>query len=388
MRTRTLTWTAYLFMAAQGYLLYGVGFITPYLQSDLSVPPWAAALPNSMMAVGILSAGLFAKRITGRVGARSAARLWAGLMALSAVLMAIHVTIVPILLGALVLGAAIAGMLVHVVSALGGREGGRQLARAYLWAMVAATAAPIVLSAAARSVGWGVGVLVPVPFLLLLVATLPASPARDVAPGAGAREPGLPGPYWLTWAFLVLCMGAEFSIVAWGAQVASARTGIAPADATGLASLYVVGMVLGRLVLSTGVATGPAKSPLLWAAAGGALAGSAVLWMAPAVVLAGAGLLLTGLGMSGIMPLGSTLALAQAPDAPIRASVRLSAAMGVAVLVAPLLVGFVSSAVGVLGAWLLVFAFLGAGLLVLARIPRLGPAVPDATGPAGRPTVT
>jgi hypothetical protein len=374
MRARTLTSTAYLFMAAQGYLLYGVGFITPYLQADLGVPPWAAALPNSMMAVGILSGGLCAQGISRRIGPRSAVRMWAGLMALAAALMAIHVTILPTLVGALLLGASIAGMLVHVVSALGGQGGGRPLTRAYLWAMVAATAAPVVLSAAARSVGWGIGVLVPIPFLLLLAVTLPATPARDVAPGAGAREPRLPGPYWRIWAFLVLCMGAEFSIVAWGAQVATARTGMAAADATGLAALYVAGMVVGRLALSAGLPIGPANRPLLSVAAGVVLAGSAVLWVAPTVALAGAGLLLTGLGMSGIMPLGSTLALAQAPDAPIRASTRLSAAMGVAVLVAPLVVGLASGSVGVLGAWLLVFALLVGALLVLWRVPALPPA--------------
>ena len=133
-------------------------------------------------------------------------------------------------------------------------------------------------------------------------------------------------------------------------------------------------MVIGRLALSAGLPIAPANRPLLSVAAGVVLAGSAVLWVAPTVALAGAGLLLTGLGMSGIMPLGSTLALAQAPDAPIRASTRLSAAMGVAILLAPLVLGLASGAVGVLGAWLLVFALLGGALLVLWRVPALPPA--------------
>lgn len=373
---RALTWTAYLFMACQGYLLYGIGFITPYLQSGLDVPPWVAALPNSVLAIGILSAGLFVRRVADCIGPRNAARLWAGLMAVAGVLLAIPMTIVPILLGALIFGIAVAGMLVHVVSALGERDDGRLLARAYLWAMVAAVAAPLVLSSASRSVGWAAGMLVPVPFLVPLVLLLPASPARDRAVDDGAREPALPRAYWLTWLFLVLCMGAEFSIVAWGAQVVTARAGISPADATGLASLYVVGMVLGRLGLSGGFGSGPRKGTILQAFAGLALAGAILLWVAPTPLPAGAGLLLAGLGMSGIMPLGSTLALAHAPSAPVRASARLTAAMGVAVLAAPLVLGFVSGAAGVLGAWLLVFAFMGVGLLVLAQISRLGLTAP------------
>ena len=72
---RALTWTAYLFMSCQGYLLYAVGFMTPYLQSDLGVPSSVAALPNSMMALGILSGGLFARRVADLLGPRHAARL-------------------------------------------------------------------------------------------------------------------------------------------------------------------------------------------------------------------------------------------------------------------------------------------------------------------------
>ena len=387
MGSHALTWTAYLFMACQGYLLYAVGFITPYLQSGLGVAPWLAALPNSMMALGILSAGLFVKRTALAVGPRRAARLWAGLMAVACVLLATPITILPILAGAFLLGVAIAGMLVHVVSAIGGREGGRLLARAYLWAMVAAIAAPLVLSAASRSVGWAVGLLVPVPFLLLLVLVLPASPARDLDDPGGAREGRLPRAYWLTWLFLVLCMGAEFSIVAWGAQVASARTGIAAADATGLASLYVLGVILGRLALSGSPGSGLARATVLRMAVGGSLAGSILLWVAPLPALAGAGLLLAGLGMSAVMPVGSTLALDQAPGAPIRASARLTAAMGVAVLAAPLVLGLASMAIGVVGAWPLVFALLGCALVVLSRIPRPAAARPRAVDPPGTAAV-
>jgi MFS family permease len=387
MASHALTWTAYLFMACQGYLLYAVGFITPYLQSDLGVPPWLAALPNSMMALGILSAGLVAKRVAARIGPRRAARVSAGLMALAGVLLATPITILPILLGAFLFGVAVAGMLVHVVSAIGGREGGKLLARAYLWAMVAAIAAPLALSAASRSVGWAVGPLVPVPLLALLVFILPASPARDRAADAGSREPGLSRAYWLTWIFLVLCMGAEFSIVAWGAQVATARTGLGAADATGLASFYVFGMVLGRLGLSGGFGSGTRRVPVLRASASLSLIGSVVLWAAPTPALAGAGLLLAGLGMSGVMPLGSTLALAHAADAPIRASARLTAAMGVAVLAAPLVLGIASVETGVVGAWPLVFAFLGAGLLVLTRIPRPSPPGPGVAPPPTSPAI-
>lgn len=367
---RALTWTAYLFMAAEGYLIYAIGFITPYLQSGLGVPPWVAALPNSVMALGIIVGGAVVRRVVARIGARSAGRLWSALMAIGGLLLALPVTIVPVLLGAFVFGLAAAGMMVHVNSALGHRQGGTLVVRANMWSVMGGTAGPLVLSAVARSIGWPFGALVPVPLLLLLAVLLPASPARDLPAGDGTREPPLPGAYWLTWTFLVLCIGAEFSFVVWGAQVATARSGIGTADATGLASLYVVGMVLGRLALSSGRGSGSRTPAILRACTTLAVVGSAVLWVGTTPLLAGVGLFLGGLGISGIYPLGATLALAHAPHAPIRASARLATASGSAILAAPLVLGFVAGAVGVLGAWVLVFAFLGCALVVLLRVPR------------------
>lgn len=374
---RLLAWSAYLFMAAEGYLIYAVGFISPYLQSDLAVPPWMAALPTSAMAVGIIGGGFVARWFVARVGPRAASRLSAALMAASAVLLAIPVTILPILAGALLFGVSAAGMMVHVNSALGRRSGGTLLVRANMWSVVGGTVGPLVLSAAARSVGWPLGALVPVPFLLALAFVLPASPARDVVVRGGEREPALPRPYWLTWAFLVLCIGAEFSFVTWGSQVATARSGIETADATALASLYVVGMVLGRLALSSGIGAGPRSRPILRACTGLAVVGSAVLWVAPTPALAGLGLFLGGLGISGIYPLGATLALAHAPAAPIRASARLTAASGGAILAAPLVLGLAAGAIGVVGAWMLVFGFLGTAFLILIQVPRPAPTGPS-----------
>lgn len=358
-------------MAAEGYLIYAVGFITPYVRADLNVPAWVAALPNSMMAIGMVSAGILAGRITARLGPRLAARAWASLMAASAVLLAIPVSIVPILIGALAFGISAGGMLVHVNSALGGlgSRGGTLLMRANMWSVVGGVAGPLVLSAAATSVGWAFGLLAPIPVLLLLIVTLPASPARDRPASTGDGAVGLPRPYWLTWTFLVLEIGAEFSFVVWGSQVVVARTGLTNAEATGLASLYVAGMILGRLALSSGFGSGPRSLAVLRGCASLAAFGAVILWLGTVPLVSGIGLFVGGLGISGIYPLGASLALAHAPDAPVRASARLTAASGGAIFTAPLVLGLVAQAAGVVVGWLLVFAMLGLGLLVLLRIP-------------------
>ncbi len=367
---RILTWTAYLLMACEGYLIYAVGFITPYLRHDLGVEPWVAAMPNSAMAVGLLAGGAIVRRVNDRIGPRSAVRTWAGVMAMGGVLMAIPVSIVPILCGAFAFGISVAGMLVHVNSALGlGPRGGTLLVRANLWSVVGGIAGPLVLSVAAVSAGWWLGTLVPVPFLVALMFMLPASPARDrpaAANEAGARLPRL---YWMAWLFLTLCIGAEFSFVVWGSQVVVARVGVSDVEATRLASVYVLGMIVGRLALSAGLGHGSRSVVVLRCCAALAVVGAVVTLLATEPAVAGLGLLLGGLGISAIYPLGASLALAHAPGAPVRASARLTAASGVAILAAPLGLGFVAGAVGVPAAWLIVLGLLATGLLVVLRIP-------------------
>ena len=367
---RVLTWTAYLLMACEGYLIYAVGFITPYLRQDLGVPPWAAALPNSAMAIGLLAGGAIARGVNDRIGPRYAVRAWAGLMALAGILMAIPVSMAPILAGAFAFGISVGGILVHVNSALGvGPRGGTMLTRANVWSVVGALAGPLVLAAAAVSAGWWFGMLVPVPFLIALMVMLPASPARDrpsVGNEAGAR---LPRMYWMTWLFLVLSIGAEFSFVVWGSQVVVARVGITDVEATRLASLYVVGMITSRLALSAGLGHGSRSVVVLRGSAALGVVGAVLTWLAMDPAVAGLGLLLGGVGISAIYPLGAGLAIAHAPGTPVRASARLTAASGIAILSAPLALGLVASAIGVLGAWVIVLGLLGTGLLVVLRIP-------------------
>lgn len=372
---RAVTWTAYLLMACLGYLIYAIGFITPYVRHDLGVAAWVAALPNSAMAIGLVAGGAVASRINARIGPRRGIRTWSGLMAVACGLLAIPLGLLPILLGALAFGLAGGGVLVHVNSALGTEpRGGTLLTRANLWSEAGALAGPLVLSAAATTVGWRLGPLVPTLLLVGLAFLLPASPARDTSTEGSPRSGHLPQGYWRAWLFLILAIGAEFSFVAWGAQVVVARVGIGLVAATGLASLFVAGMVAGRLALSAGHRAAAHQLAVLRGGAALAVVGALSIWLAARPEIAGFGLLLGGLGISGMYPLGTSLAIAHAPRTPVLASARLTAASGVAIFSAPLGLGFAVSMVGAADAWLIVV-----GMLLLSLIVLLGMPVPSST---------
>ena len=370
MSLRRLTWTAYLLMACQGYLIYSVGYITPYLESELGVPTWAAATPSSAMAIGMFVSGFLVNLVIHRFGPTQAVRLWIALMAAAGLFMSLAVSVWPILAGTMLLGIATAGALVHVITTLGQRANGIHLMRAVLWSVIGGVLGPIVLSAAARSLGWSLGPLLVVPVLVVLIVVIPAPESRHIASALRTREPALGRPYWLAWVFLTLGVAAEFSFVAWGAQLAVARAGLHLADATALASLFVVGEVLGRLALSAGPGARADVQTLLRAGVLITAVGGLLLWLAWLPVLVGAGMLLGGIGCAGQYPLTARLAVALAPQAPVKASARLTAASGIAFFTAPLLLGVVAGAAGVVSAWVLLMAMLAAALVVLWIIPR------------------
>lgn len=371
---RRLIATAYLLMAAQGFLVYAVGFITPYLERDLGAPPWLAAMPMTAMAVGLLAGGAIAPWLNARLGPRVGIRAWAAAMAVSALLLVAAVSMLPVLAGALLFGVSIGGTLVHVNSALGlGPLGAVRLVRANMYSTMGGLVAPLAMSAAARSVGWSLGSLLPVPFLVALAATLPGSPARDDRVDAGrSGSTPLPREYWLSWTFLALSIAAEFSFVAWGSLVVATRVGLPPADATALASLYVVGMVAGRGLLAVNGRLAARRLPVLRGGTAVVAVGALIVAIATGPATAGAGLLLGGIGLAPAYPLGASLALAHAPRVPVAASARLTAASGVAIASAPLALGIAAGGLGVGTAWLLVVAVLGLALLLTFVIPAPG----------------
>jgi hypothetical protein len=361
-------------MAAYAYIQYALGFITPYLRDDLRVPESVAVLPNSMAALGLVGGGFVVGEVAARIGPRTAARLWIAVMAAAGVALASRISFPVVLVAAGAFGVATAGVLTHVNSALGqggGHGADTRLVRANLWAVAGGFVAPLVLAWAAEpgSVGWAAGLIVPVPILAMIGVILPPSPARDVArhetdPGRGR----LPAPFWIAWLFIFVTVGVEFSFVVWGTSVVSARTGLAVADATRLGSLFVGGMIAGRLILSTGVGSGRRSPTFLRLCIGLAAIGAALTWAGTTQFIAGAGLFLGGMGASAFYPLGVGLALARAPGSPVRASGRLTLASGSAIFAAPLVLGVVAQLVGVVAGWSLVLGLLGTGFFILTKL--------------------
>src|SRR5512141_2578664 len=381
---RRATWTAYAYLSVFGFLLYAIGALTPYLREELRLSAAQAALHPSALAIGMVSAGAVADALERRLGRRWAGILAVGLLVVSGSALATALALPVTLAGAFGLGVG-GGAVLSAVNQVLGRPGGLgpevRFARANTWSMLASFFAPVSIAALAVSpLGWRAVPLLPlaVPAVLELAGGLSAG---SVAAPRAVDGGGLPRPFWIAWAFVILAVSIEFSYVVWGSSVVAARTGLSLDAATALAALFLTGMLLGRIALGARL-VGTARFhrwielALLVVGLGGL-----IVWLSTSSVASGVGFLLAGLGTATLYPLGMAMALTRAGDAASAAGARMTLASGIAILAAPLLLGAISDAFGVVAGWPLVIAL----CLVALGVYRLVRGWPPISAAARRP---
>ncbi len=368
------TGAVFSYLALWAYILYGLGSATPYLRDDLRLTAFEAGLHASALAIGTLLAGASADAVARRIGSGWLLDLAVAALAVGVVLIVVAPGLPVSLCGALLLGVGGGTLGTHVnveLGRTGEAESRKLLGQANAWAMVAAVAAPVAIGLAASGLhAWRLALLLPIVGLLAMTAF---RPRRGGAP-ASAHPPrsSLPRAYWVAWFFLVIGVSIEFSFVFWGSTIVGKRTGISSADATLLASLFFVGMFVGRAAIGRGFGAGRAPRGLLAAGLGVVLVGASLVWISTVPVLSGIGLFLGGLGTAGMWPIGVTVALQSAPRARLQAAARATLGSGFAVLLAPSGLGLAADAVGVVAAWPIVLGLAACGLTVVALAPRIG----------------
>jgi fucose permease len=117
-----------------------------------------------------------------------------------------------------------------------------------------------------------------------------------------------------------------------------------------MTSLFLAGMMIGRLVGSRLVRHG-GEHRLVRGSILTAVCGFLLFWLAGPAALVLAGLLLTGLGVACLYPMLQSLALRATPGQSVQASARTTLASGVAILASPLLLGSLADAMGITRAY-------------------------------------
>jgi predicted MFS family arabinose efflux permease len=372
-----VTWLAYAMLGWFAYLQAAVGLVVPHLREELDFGYTVAGLHVAAFAAGSTLAGLTARLVEARIGRR--ALFWAGACGMGAGAACLVAARRPELtLAAMTLmGAAGAMLLVTIQAVLSDRHGERR-SIALTEANVVAGLGYVALSAAfalaaALAAGWRAAILavllvLPLAWLAGRRAPLGARPRGEPADASAGR---LPPAFWIVAVFVFCAAAVEWCLTAWGAALLRDTTGVSVDAAVGLMGAYFAGVVVGRAAGSV-LARRVAVAPLAAGALACAAAGVAVLWAAEAPVTGAAGLLLAGIGVGNLFPLGLALAVATAPGLTTLASARVTLVASVAILIGPLLVGRLAdaadltAALGVVPACLAVAA---AALAVSARRP-------------------
>ncbi|MGZ6266554.1 MAG: MFS transporter [Candidatus Limnocylindrales bacterium] len=367
-------WVAFSYLAIWGYLLYGLGNATPYLREDLRLTAFEAGLHASALAIGVLTAGVTADAVARWIGTNRLLDVSVAILVVAIGLVALAPAL-PLSLGGaylMGLGGGSLGTYTNVqLGRAGGSESRKMMGQANAWAMVAAAAAPIAIGLAAVFFhNWKIALLAAIVALIAVTLLRP----RTAGPTTSVRMPrsSLPARYWIAWLLLVLAVSIEFSFVFWGSTMVARKTGVSPADATLLISLFVAGMFAGRAAIGRGLGGRRGSRGLLVAGLGLVLVGATLIWVSTVPALAGLGLFLGGLGTAGLWPIGVAVALQIAPKAQFEASARATLASGFAVLIAPSALGLLADEVGVVSAWPVILLVAAAAVVVVAVTPPAG----------------
>ena len=379
-----VTWLIYSQLAVYGYFVYGFGPSVLLLRDEQQVSRTVSGLRGTALAGGAVLAGLVGARLVRRWGRAAVLRVGLAGLALGIVVVTAATALPLTLLGALLAGTFGALMLntdSAVLSDHHGAAGPAAISEANALAAATGLLAPLIIgTAAATSLGWrpGFAVAAALAMALLLSSARVSVPRPAVYRGpigpTGESEPigsvtRLPRRFWLAWLVLVLCIGIEFSMTIWAADLLRQQAGLGAEAAAGSVSALIAGIAIGRVI---GGRLALRRSPewLLTGSLAITATGFLAFWSTVLAGLALLGLFVMGLGIAVQFPLSVARAITASAGRPDQATARLSIGAGLAIGLAPLLLGFLADQVGTRQAFLIVPVLLilaGAALLAGRR---------------------
>lgn len=367
------TWLNYFSLTFYGFFLNVLGPITPFLKDELNLSYTVSSLHFTAFAMGILLIGLGGHIVIQRLGrVRS---LWIGMLGISLGILMLLTGRSPIItIAASFLMGLVGSLILAIVpAALSDRHGELRavaLSEANVIASLFATAAPIMVGWSARVLGsWQlpVGIMAFTPLLLFMGFGKATAGVSTLTPhGPSSSREALPRLFWVYWVALMLGVSVEFCMIFWSADYLETVLGMVKANAAQSVSLFLAGMILGRMAASRLVQRFSTRAVVMFSIL---IAGTGFLlfWRTGTISLALSGLFLTGLGVSNLYPLLLSQAIGAANGNTVQAGARATLASGTAILALPLVLGRLADAVGIRPAYAVV-AILLISVFVISQI--------------------
>ncbi len=369
-RTR-ITWLAYSMLAYIGFSQAILGPLMPFLRSELGLNYTQGGFFSTAIACGLIFTGLFAGGLARRI--RRQVLFWGG-----GTLLAIGITGLTIsqhfeLALVSVVGMGIGGSMAQVmIQAILSDQHGEQRAIALTEANVAAslsgTLTPLVLSGMQRvGVDWRAISIVAVFVLALLAFSFRHETVPNTVPPAttaSGQEEGLPIAFWLYWIVLFFMVSTEMSLAVWSTDFLISVAGLTRTDAVLAFGVFPAAMLIGRFAGSR-LTRSWSGLPLLFSALGLTLVGLPLFWLSRIPALNILGLFITGLGIANQYPLTMSIAVGIAGEKTNQASARITLAVGIALLSAPLVLGRLADGLGLQKAFGMVIVLMTTAVIVV-----------------------
>jgi len=369
-----LTWLAYAMLAYIGFSQSILGPLMPFLRSELGLNFTQGGFLPAMLASGLIVSGLTGDWIAGQRSRRAV--FWTGaiLLSVSVMLLGLSHRFALALIAVLGMGFGSSLTQVMIQALLSDRHVARRaiaLTEANVAASLSTTLTPLVIGALQTTgIGWRAIPVLVILFLvfLALIFSRQSIPERAAAQiQAPEKNSRLPVSFWLYWIVLFFIVSVEMSMVVWATDFLDSVAGLSRTDAVLAFSAFPAAMLIGRIVGSR-LTRGWSSLTLLMIALGITVVGFPLFWLARLPALNILGLFLTGLGIANQYPLTLSIAIGLAADQSNKASARVSMGVGVALLTAPLLLGWLADRLSLQSAYgLVVVLMIVACIIVINR---------------------
>ncbi|MEE5126901.1 MFS transporter [Pseudomonas alliivorans] len=364
-----------LFGAQQGML----GPLMPFLRAEFSLDLRWTGLHFAAYALGLVLIGVPYRWLEHKPPVIGTGRIAIGSIIVASGFFAMAAGLPMTLSGSVVLGFS-GGLVMAVGQAMLGRRYGEQAAAKLVEAHIVAGlcvlgGALLVGAATAVGLSWRAAPLLISAWALLMFCVpsdLHRTEARPTPATASTAAPAdaLPAPRLTRlslWALVILGISAEWGVGFWGAEYMKTHVQTSASVAATLMSLYFAGTVCGRLASSFALRR---LSPLslLTTVIFSAIATLLVLSMIQGLAGTAVFTFVLGACLGNFFPLILGSAMRVAPHASSALSTQASQAVGVALLLAPFLLGLMSERIGVEAAFGLLIIY---PLLMLPWVPAL-----------------
>jgi predicted MFS family arabinose efflux permease len=365
---------AYLFNSSLTGFQVAMGATMPVIRADLNISLTLASLHFMVAALCSMAGAVISAAVVKRFGRRRT--MYASLTMVSLALLAFCLapTVVLTLIASAAFGfAGPFALVLTQAEVLDRHTHHRATAMAELNLVVSAALVAATLGVGplvALTDSWRIALMFPVSITFGTFIALKGLEFADAARPKGVRSRRrMTRLAWLFCLILVCSTGFEWSYGYQGAEFLYQVGGVSKETAATLMTLYYVGTVVSRVALIRAVRKVPIPQ-LLLASFVIALAGFLLLAGGPSIEVKVLGLLISGLGIAITYPMVITLAGAAFADATDWIIAKLYVAGGLAIAVAPFLVGALGDQFGISRSFWVLGAMCLVGLLLTPVLQR------------------